>query len=93
MCLLEHLPRLVAGGFRVFRVEGLHETAAYRSEIGGVYREALVRVFAGGEYALEDRWVDAAKRHAPRGLCNGYAFGMAGRKYVGTVLQDANPEV
>jgi len=93
MCLLEHLPRLVADGFRVFRVEGLHETAAYRSEIGGVYREALVRAFAGVEYALEDRWVDAARRHAPRGLCNGYAFGTAGRKYVGTVLQDANPEV
>jgi U32 family peptidase len=93
MCLLEHLPQLVADGFRVFRVEGLYETAAYRSEIGAAYREALARAFAGGEVALEDRWVDAARRHAPRGLCNGYAFGTAGRAYVGTVLQDANPEV
>ena len=93
MCLLEHLPRLVADGFRVFRVEGLYETAAYRSEIGAVYREALARAFAGGSFALEDRWGDAARRHAPRGLCNGYAFGTAGRAYIGTVLQDANPEV
>lgn len=93
MCLLEHLPRLVSDGFRVFRVEGLYETAAYRSEIGAVYREALARAFAGGEYTLEDRWADAARRHAPRGLCNGYSFGTAGRTYVGTVLQDANPEV
>jgi len=93
MCLLEHLPRLVADGFRVFRVEGLHETAAYRSEIGAVYREALARAFAGGEVALEDRWADAARRHAPRGLCNGYSFGTAGRTYVGTVLQGADPEV
>ena len=93
MCLLEHLPRLVADGFRVFRVEGLHETAAYRSEIGAAYREALVRAFGGGEYRLEDRWADAARRHAPRGLCNGYCFGTAGRMYVGTVLQDANPGV
>jgi putative protease len=93
MCLLEHLPRLVADGFRVFRVEGLYETAAYRSEIGAAYREALARAFARGEYAVEDRWADAARRHAPRGLCNGYSFGTAGRTYVGTVLQDAAPGV
>jgi putative protease len=93
MCLLEHLPRLVADGFRVFRVEGLYESAPYRSEIGAVYREALARAFAGGEVALEDRWADAARRHAPRGLCNGYAFGTTGRAYFGTVLQEANPEV
>ncbi|HEU4949481.1 MAG TPA: U32 family peptidase [Candidatus Deferrimicrobiaceae bacterium] len=93
MCLLEHLPRLVRDGFRVFRIEGLYETAEYRSEIGGVYREALARAFAGGSFAVEERWADAARRHAPRGLCNGYSFGTSGRKYVGTVLQDANPEV
>ena len=93
MCLLEHLPRLVADGFRVFRVEGLYETAAYRSEIGAVYREALARAFAGAAFALEDRWIDAARRHAPRGLCNGYGFGKAGRTYVGTVLQDPNSGV
>jgi len=93
MCLLEHLPRLVRDGFRVFRIEGLYETAAYRSEIGAVYREALGRAFDGGSFAVEQRWADAARRHAPRGLCNGYSFGTAGRKYVGTVLQDANPEV
>jgi putative protease len=93
MCLLEHLPRLAKDGFRVFRIEGLYETAAYRSEIGAVYREALSRAFAGGGYGVEDRWAAAARRHAPRGLCNGYSFGTAGRTYVGTVLQDANPEV
>jgi len=93
MCLLEHLPRLVADGFRIFRVEGYYETAAYRSEIGTVYREALARAFAAGPFAVEDRWADAARRHAPRGLCNGYCFGTSGRAYVGTVLQDANPVV
>ncbi|GAB4241734.1 MAG: U32 family peptidase [Deltaproteobacteria bacterium] len=93
MCLLEHLPRLARDGFRVFRVEGLYESAAYRSEIGTVYREALSRAFAGGDFAVEPRWADAVRRHAPKGLCNGYWFGTAGRKYVGTVLQDANPEV
>jgi len=93
MCMLEHLPRLLRDGFRVFRVEGLYESAAYRSEVGAVYREALSRAAARGEYRGEPRWADAVRRHAAKGLCNGYYFGTAGRKYVGTVLQDANPEV
>ncbi len=93
MCLLEHLPRLVREGFRVFRVEGLYETAAYRSEIGAVYRESLAIAFAGGDYAVMEGWASAVRRHAKRGLCNGYCFGFAGRKYVGTVLQGDNPGV
>jgi len=93
MCMLEHLPRLARGGFRVFRVEGLYESADYRSEIGAVYREALSSVFAGGEFRVEGRWGDVVRRHAPKGLCNGYYFGAAGRKYVGSVLQDGNSGV
>jgi len=93
MCMLEHLPRLVEEGFRVFRVEGLYETSAYRSEIGAVYREALQRARAGGEYRVEARWADGVRRRSAKGLCNGYYFGTAGRKYVGTVLQEENPEV
>jgi putative protease len=93
MCMLEHLPRLLGDGFRVFRVEGLYESAAYRSEIGAVYREALDRAARGGEYRVGERWAGAVRRHAPKGLCNGYYFGTAGRKYVGTVLQDGNSGV
>jgi putative protease len=93
MCMLEHLPRLLGDGFRVFRVEGLYESAAYRSEIGAVYREALGRAAAGGEYRVEESWAETVRRHAPKGLCNGYYFGTAGRKYVGTVLQEGNSGV
>src|SRR3970282_585371 len=88
MCLLEHLPRLVRDGFRVFRVEGLYETAAHGSESGAVSRAALPRAFAGGSFAVEERWPAAVRRHAPRGLCNGYCFGTAGRKDIQTVLQE-----
>ncbi len=93
MCMLEHLPRLVREGFRVFRVEGLYENAAYRSEIGSVYRDALSLAFAGERYAVTPGWAAAVRRHAKRGLCNGYYFGTAGRKYVGTVLQNPNSGV
>ncbi|MBE0569202.1 MAG: U32 family peptidase [Deltaproteobacteria bacterium] len=93
MCMLEHLPLLVRDGFRIFRVEGLYETAAYRSEIGAVYREALALAFAGRGYALSGGWASAVRRHAKRNLCNGYYFGTSGRKYVGTVLQRDDPGI
>ncbi len=93
MCMLEHLPRLARDGFRIFRVEGLYESAAYRSEIGAVYREALALAFAGGEYAVADRWASAVRRHTKRNLCNGYYFGTSGRRYVGDVLQRDDPGI
>lgn len=93
MCLLEHLPRLVREGFRVFRVEGLYEPAGYRSEIGAVYREALALAFGGCVYAVAERWAEAVYRHAKRGLCNGYLFGTSGREYVGTALMRKPPGI
>ncbi len=90
MCMIEHLPRLLERGFGIFRVEGLYESSAYRSEIGAVYREALEAAAAPGPYAVRPAWADAIRRHSPRGLCNGYYFGKTGRLYVGGVLQTEN---
>lgn len=93
MCLLEHLPMVLSAGFSVFRIEGLHESAAYRTEIGRVYREALDLAAAGGEYAIRPEWAKAVRRHSRVGLCNGYCFGRTGKLYVGPVLQEGNSVV
>ncbi len=90
MCMIEHLPRLLGDGFRIFRIEGLYETGAYRSEIGAVYREALEAASSPGSYAVRPGWAEAIRRHSRRGLCNGYCFGKTGRLYVGDVLQGEN---
>lgn len=87
MCMLEHLPALLSAGFSVFRVEGLHEAAAYRSEIGRAYREAFDLAGSRGAYRVRREWAEAVLRHAHVGLCNGYHFGMTGMLYVGPVLQ------
>lgn len=86
-CMLEHLPGLISAGFSVFRIEGLHESAAYRSEIGRAYREAFERAASREEYRIREEWADAVRRHAHVGLCNGYLFGKTGMLYVGSVLQ------
>jgi putative protease len=93
MCLLEHIPRLVSMGFSVFKVEGLYESAAYRSEVGRVYREALDLAVSGKPYVVRPEWAAVLRRHSREGFCNGYCFGKTGRLYVGTVLQEDKPKV
>lgn len=93
MCMLEHLPRLLSAGFSVFKIEGLYENAAYRSEVGKVYREALELATSGKPYRIKPEWADMLRRHSREGFCNGYFFGKSGRIYVGTVLQEGKPKV
>ncbi|MGH7411560.1 MAG: peptidase U32 family protein, partial [Candidatus Methylomirabilis sp.] len=82
VCMLEHLPRLVAEGHTCFRIEAVSESPAYRLEVGRVYREALERAFAGMNGA-EQRWWNALRGHARIGLCNGFYFGKSGMEYFG----------
>ena len=82
VCLLEHLPRLVAAGHRHFRVEAVSESPAYRNQVGAVYREALGHAL-GGEPANAGRWWGALRRHSKLGFCNGFYFGKSGMEYVG----------
>jgi putative protease len=81
VCMLEHLPRLLASGHRHFRIEAVSESPAYRAAIGAVYREALTHAMAGPE-RLEARWWQAIRGHARLGLCNGFYFGRSGMDYV-----------
>ncbi len=87
MCVIEHLPMLLSAGFRIFTVEGLYERAAFRSEIGAVYREAIALAMSGEEFTIRTEWAKTLRKHSRNGFCNGYYFGKSGKSYVGTVLQ------
>jgi U32 family peptidase len=80
VCMLEHLPRLVAEGHRNFRIETVSESADYRRDVAAVYREALDRTFAGVDL-VDDQWNETLVRHARVGLCNGFYFGKSGMEY------------
>lgn len=88
LCLLEHLPRLLAGGHRHFRVEAVSESPTYRLDVGAVYREALDRARLE-DVRLEARWWETLGRHSRLGLCNGYAFGLSGHEYIGAAARAA----
>jgi putative protease len=82
VCMLEHLPRLLAEGHRHFRIETVSESPAYRSDVASVYRSALHRA-AGGDAQLDQGWWETLGRHARIGLCNGFYFGKSGMDYTG----------
>jgi len=82
VCMLEHLPRLVAGGHRHFRIEAVSEGPTYRRAVGAVYREALTRAFCG-TYTVEDGWWEPLRTHTRLGFCDGFYFGRSGMDYVG----------
>jgi putative protease len=82
VCMLEHLPALLADGYRHFRIETVSESPAYRREVAAVYRAALERA-AGGESAVDEGWWETLRRHARIGLCNGFYFGKSGMDYAG----------
>jgi U32 family peptidase len=82
LCMLEHLPRLLAVGHRHFRVEAFSESPAYRRDVGEVYRAALARALAGGP-PPEPGWWDTLRAHARVGLANGFYFGTSGMAYAG----------
>jgi putative protease len=82
VCMLEHLPRLLAEGHQYFRIETVSESPSYRSEVAAVYRAALDRA-AGGASELDESWWETVRRHARIGLCNGFYFGKSGMDYSG----------
>ena len=82
VCMLEHLPRLLADGHRHFRIETVSESPAYRHEVAAVYRQALARA-ADGSLEQDQGWWDVVRAHARNGLCNGFYFGKSGMDYAG----------
>lgn len=83
VCMLEHLPLLIASGHRIFRIEGAYETPIWRLEIAKVYRKALERALSNGPYIVEKAWWEIVRGHTRVGLCNGFYFGRTGMEYLG----------
>jgi putative protease len=86
VCMLEHLPELIAAGHRVFRIEAAYETPAYRLEVAKIYRAALERALAGDGTMDELAW-NTIREHTAVGLCNGFYFGCTGSEYFGNRVE------
>ncbi len=83
VCMLEHLPTLLAAGHKAFRIETAYETPEYRLGIARIYRTALERALAGDGTVDESVW-QMIREHTAVGLCNGFYFGRTGGEYIGS---------
>ena len=83
LCMLEHVEKLAAAGLTAFYVQSHGEDAGYIAEVGRIYRSALVKAFGGEPIGDLEPSLQQLAGLAKMGLCNGYYFGSAGRRYVG----------
>jgi len=90
VAMLEHLPRLIAHGYRHFRIEAVSESPAYRHAVAATYREALARALHGDPRS-EPRWWETLRGHSELGLCNGFYFGKSGMDYAGAANAETHP--
>ena len=88
VCMIEHLPALLAAGHTMLRIEAAYETPAYRLNIAKIYRAALERSVAGDGRVDESAW-QVIREHTAVGLCNGFYFGRTGSEYVGKRMEAA----
>ncbi len=83
LCMLEHVESLAAAHLTAFYVQSHGETAEFVSQVGSIYRQALTRAFAGTPLGDLTPQVAELSAFARMGLCNGYYFESAGKRYVG----------
>lgn len=85
LCMLEHLPEMLARGLTAFYVQSHGEGSEYVAQVGAIYRAALEKADAGQPAGEEELtlWLSQLGALARKGLCNGYYFESAGQRYVG----------
>ena len=78
LCLIEHLPALVASGVDALKVEGRMKSPYYVATVARAYRAALDHLAAAGEaYRFDPAWLDELAAVSHRPYTSGFAFGYA----------------
>jgi len=76
LCLLEHLPALVAGGVASLKIEGRMKGVNYVASVLRVYRQALDRYLADpAGYSCRPEWLEELAKLSHRGYTTGFLFG------------------
>ena len=83
LCMLEHVDELAAAKLNAFYVQSHGESYDYIAAVGRLYREALTKAFAGEPLGDQSAALSELGELSRMGLCNGYYYESAGRRYVG----------
>ena len=83
LCMIEHLPELLAAGVSSLKIEGRMKSAYYTAAVTNAYRHALDEAIAGA--SLSPVWRDEVMKLSHREYCTGFYFGQPGQ-YTGDAL-------
>lgn len=75
LCLLAHIPELVASGLNSFKIEGRMKSVHYVATVVKVYREALDCYYANpDQYTPKAEWWDELQKISHREYSTGFYF-------------------
>lgn len=77
MCMIEHLPDLIAAGVDSLKIEGRMKSAYYTAAVTNAYRHALDEAIDGRP--LSPVWRDEVMKLSHREYCTGFYFGQPGQ--------------
>lgn len=76
LCMLGHLPEMVAAGIRALKIEGRMKGIHYAATVVKVYREAIDSYYSDADgYALKHYWQAELDKITSRGYCTGFYLG------------------
>lgn len=77
MCMIGHVPELLAAGVSSLKIEGRTKSAYYAAVVTGAYRHAVDAALAG--QPLADVWKNEVYAVSHRPYCTGFYFGPPGQ--------------
>jgi putative protease len=76
LCMVEHLPAMVAAGITSLKIEGRMKGINYLASVVKVYRTAIDALLSDPDnYTVEPYWIDELNRVATRGYGTGFYLG------------------
>jgi putative protease len=75
LCMIAHLPEMIAAGIRCLKIEGRMKSIHYLAAVVKVYREAIDAWYRDpGTYRVRKRWQAELAAVSHRGYCTGFYF-------------------
>ncbi len=75
LCLIEHLPDVIASGVSSVKIEGRMKSSYYVAVVTRAYRQALDALIRQKEqYRFNPQWLTELKKTSHRGYTTGFAF-------------------
>lgn len=77
LCMIEHIPQLIASGVSSLKIEGRVKSEYYVATIVGAYRKAIDAYYENPQkYEFNPAWLDEVKKVSHRDYYTGFFFGI-----------------